>query len=176
MWISSLPIRAAWPTCFKNMDYVTALALHNRKAFHSWFLASTRAGRCFLTLLAAVSLLQAFCHLERNENATNTCYTTSLSGSDRLIRRCCEAARNHACAWKSLLPLCSVSPPFPHYLPREKYSRILFGQTSCILFLTIPLHIFTSDQQHRIDNIVWNFKQEASIRFSEVLIKGAMLN
>jgi hypothetical protein len=29
-----------------------------------------------LTKLDAVSPLQAFCHLERNENATNTCYTT----------------------------------------------------------------------------------------------------
>jgi hypothetical protein len=76
----------------------------------------------------AVSLLQAFCHLERNENVMNTCYTTSLSGSDRRIRRCCEAAKSHACAWKSLLLLCSVSPPFHHYLPREKYSQILFGQ------------------------------------------------
>jgi hypothetical protein len=70
----------------------------------------------FLTKLDAVSLLQAFCHFEWNENATNTCYTTSLSGSDRRIQRCCEAAKNHACAWKSLLPLRSVSSPFRHYL------------------------------------------------------------
>jgi hypothetical protein len=52
----------------------------------------------FLTKLDAVSLLQAFCHLERNENATNTFYNTSLSGSDRRIQRCCEAAKNHASA------------------------------------------------------------------------------
>ncbi|PNF24200.1 hypothetical protein B7P43_G16169 [Cryptotermes secundus] len=41
----------------------------------------------FLTKLDAVSLLQTFCHLEQNENATNTCYTTSLSGSHRRIRQ-----------------------------------------------------------------------------------------
>ncbi|PNF24161.1 hypothetical protein B7P43_G00588, partial [Cryptotermes secundus] len=33
----------------------------------------------FLTKFNAVSLLQAFCHLERNENATNT--STDASGS-----------------------------------------------------------------------------------------------
>jgi hypothetical protein len=37
----------------------------------------------FLTKLDAVLLLQAFCHLEQNENAMNMCYTTSLSGRDR---------------------------------------------------------------------------------------------
>jgi hypothetical protein len=35
-----------------------------------------------------------FCHLEWNENAMNTCYTTSLSGSDRCIWRCCKTAKN----------------------------------------------------------------------------------
>jgi hypothetical protein len=34
---------------------------------------------------------------KRNENATNMCYTTSLSGSYRRIRRCC-AAKNHTSA------------------------------------------------------------------------------
>jgi hypothetical protein len=57
------------------------------------------------------------------------CYTTSLSDSDRRIRRCSEAAKSHTCTWKSLLALYSVSPPFHHYLPPKKYIRILFGQT-----------------------------------------------
>jgi hypothetical protein len=35
---------------------------------------------------------------KRNDNAMNMFYTTSLSGSYRSIRRCCEAAKNHACA------------------------------------------------------------------------------
>jgi hypothetical protein len=74
----------------------------------------------FLTKLDAISLLQAFCHLEQNENATNMCYTTLVSGSDRCIQRCFEAAKNHACAWKSLLPPRLVSPTFRHFLPREK--------------------------------------------------------
>jgi hypothetical protein len=73
-----------------------------------------------LHLLDAVSLLQAFFHLERNKNVTNTCYTTSLSDSNGHIWWCCEAAKNLACAWKSLLSLRSVSPPFHHYLPFEK--------------------------------------------------------
>ncbi|PNF36253.1 hypothetical protein B7P43_G08466 [Cryptotermes secundus] len=42
----------------------------------------------FLTKLNAVSLLQASCHLKRNENVMNTCYTTLLSGSHRQIWRC----------------------------------------------------------------------------------------
>jgi hypothetical protein len=46
----------------------------------------------------------------------NTCYTTLLSCSYRRIRQCCD----YAWAWKSLLPLRSVSPPFCHYLPWEK--------------------------------------------------------
>jgi hypothetical protein len=35
---------------------------------------------------------------KRNKNGMNMCYTTSLSGSYRRIRRCCEAAKNHAYA------------------------------------------------------------------------------
>jgi hypothetical protein len=37
----------------------------------------------FQTTLDAVLLLQAFCHLERKENLTNTCHTTLLSGNER---------------------------------------------------------------------------------------------
>jgi hypothetical protein len=53
----------------------------------------------FLTKLNALSLLQAFCHLEWNKNATNTYYTTLLFG----IWWCCEAAKSHTCTWKCLL-------------------------------------------------------------------------
>jgi hypothetical protein len=45
----------------------------------------------------------------------NTCFTTSVSGSDRHIQRRCEAAKNHGCSLKSLLPLCcfpTLSPLF----------------------------------------------------------------
>jgi hypothetical protein len=34
---------------------------------------------------------------KQNENAMSICYTTLLSGSYGCIRRCCEAAKNHAC-------------------------------------------------------------------------------
>jgi hypothetical protein len=67
----------------------------------------------------ALSLLQAFCCLERNENVTNVCYTTLLSGSDRHIWQCWEAAKNHTCTWKFFLPLRLVSPSFHHYLSWE---------------------------------------------------------
>jgi hypothetical protein len=53
----------------------------------------------FLTKFDAVSLLQALSSWAK-QDATHTCYTTSLSGSNRHIPQCCkhcEAARNHTC-------------------------------------------------------------------------------
>jgi L-fucose mutarotase/ribose pyranase (RbsD/FucU family) len=76
----------------------------------------------FQTKLDAVSLLQAFCHLERNENATNMCYTTSLSGGVTRQQKITHAHKS----------------PFYHYaqFPHpitityrgKKYSQILFEQ------------------------------------------------
>jgi hypothetical protein len=84
--------------CSLSADMWPSLKRMNHSLVSAWVSPS-------LTKLDAVSLFQAFCHLEQNKNATNMCYTTSLSGSDRRIRQCWEAAKNHACTWKTLLPL-----------------------------------------------------------------------
>jgi hypothetical protein len=72
----------------------------------------------FLTKLDAVSLLKAFCHLERNENAMNASYITSLSGSDASSAVARQQKMKHA--HESLFYHCSVSPPLLHYLPRVR--------------------------------------------------------
>jgi hypothetical protein len=89
-----------------------------------------------------VSLLQAFCHLEWNDNATNMCYTTSLSGSDRCIRWCCEAAEiTHACE-SPFYHYAQFPHPFAFTYRGKKYSWILFGQSSysgesCSVYLAV---------------------------------------
>jgi hypothetical protein len=87
----------------------------------------------FLTKLDAVSLLQAFCHLERNENAMNTCYTTSLFGSDRRVRRCCEAANNMHAHESPFYHYAQFPHPFTITYHRKKCSQILFGKTMYML-------------------------------------------
>jgi hypothetical protein len=63
-----------------------------------------------------------------------------LSGTYRHIQQYCEAAKNHACAWKFLLPLHSVSPPFRRYLPREEIkSDSFWAELYCFRFSWVGL-------------------------------------
>lgn len=85
----------------------------------------------FMIKSDAVSLLQAFCHLKQNKNVTNTCYTTSLPGSDRRIRRCCKAVKKIMHAYDSpFYYSAQFLHPFATTYHWKKYSLILFGQTS----------------------------------------------
>jgi hypothetical protein len=51
----------------------------------------------------------------RQTRVTPLCYLAATEESGGVVRQ-----QKLTRAWKSLLPLCSVSPPFRHYLPREK--------------------------------------------------------
>ncbi|KDR14205.1 hypothetical protein L798_12006 [Zootermopsis nevadensis] len=79
----------------------------------------------FLTKLDAVSLLQAFRHLVRNENAT-------LSGSDRRIRRGSEEAKITHAHESPFYHYAQFSHPFAITYRGKKYSRILFGQKTIL--------------------------------------------
>jgi hypothetical protein len=92
----------------------------------------------FLTKLDAVSLLQLFCHLERNMNATNMCYTTSLSAitdtSDSVLGS--KKSRMHMkVPSTTILSFPTLSPLL---YSRKEYSRILFGQT-----MYVPLLLYS---------------------------------
>jgi hypothetical protein len=75
-----------------SLIWVTPIELSPKACWILRFVSAS-VSQNFQTELDAVSLLQVFCHLMRNETATNTCYTTLLSGGDRRIRRRREAAK-----------------------------------------------------------------------------------
>jgi hypothetical protein len=52
----------------------------------------------------------------RRTRVTPLCYLAATEASGSVARQ----EKNHTCTWKSLLPLCSVSLPFRHYLPWGK--------------------------------------------------------
>jgi hypothetical protein len=75
----------------------------------------------FLAKLDAVSLLQAVILSEMRMR--QTCDTELRYLATPLIRQCCEAAKNHACEWKFLLPLHS----FPTLLPLLTAGKNIVG-------------------------------------------------
>jgi hypothetical protein len=106
----------------------------------------------FLTKLEAVLLLQAFCHLEWNEKAKNTCYTTLLSGSDKTHPAVLRASKKSRMCMK--VPS-TTTLKFPHPFAitycGKNYSWILFGQTSyfvncwlCCVFRNVKLPLRNS--------------------------------
>jgi hypothetical protein len=52
-----------------------------------------------------------------------------------------ETAKNHACAWKSLLPLRSVSLPFRHYLLRGKNKVGYFLDWPRMFLKAVSIHV-----------------------------------
>jgi hypothetical protein len=66
---------------------------------------------------------------KQNENATNTCYTTSLSGSYRHIWRCCEAAKITCVHESPFYHYAQFLHPFAITYRGKKSSWILFEQS-----------------------------------------------
>jgi hypothetical protein len=91
----------------------------------------------FLTKFDKVSLLQAFCHLEPNKNAMNTCFTTLLSGRQThlLVLRGSKKLRVHMkVPSNTMLSFCT----------REEKMQMDTSHSATIFFILLSLWLWYS--------------------------------